>query len=68
MAAKTDIYKLIRAATEKGLTVIIASAEIDELLLLCDRIMVLCAGHMTGTVKRQDFSPNVLCRLSANHS
>lgn len=66
-AAKSDIYKLVRAATENGLTVIIASAEIDELMLLCDRILVLCAGCITGTVIRRDFSNDLLCRLAADH-
>lgn len=64
-AAKTDIYGLIRTATDAGLTVVIASAEIDELMLLCDRILVLCAGRATGILAREEFSADNLIRLAA---
>lgn len=67
-AAKAEIYALIRAATHAGLAVLIASAEIDELMLLCDRIVVLCAGRATGTLQRSEFSANALVRLAAGHT
>ena len=66
-AAKAEIYGLIRTATRAGLTVVIASAEIDELMLLCDRIVVLCAGRATGTLQRSEFSADALIRLAAGH-
>lgn len=66
-AAKAEIYALIRKATESGLTVLIASAEIDELMLLCDRIVVLGEGRMTGTLQRAEFSADSLLRLAAGH-
>jgi len=67
-AAKAEIYGLIRAATLAGLTVVIASSEIDELMLLSDRIVVLCAGRAAGTLQRSEFSADALIRLAAAHS
>ena len=67
-AAKAEIYGLVRAATHAGLTVVIASSEIDELMLLSDRIVVLCAGRAAGTLQRSEFSADALIRLAATHS
>jgi ribose transport system ATP-binding protein len=67
-AAKAEIYGLIRSATQDGMTVVIASSEIDELMLLCDRIVVLCAGRATGKLARDAFSADALIRLAADHS
>ena len=67
-AAKAEIYGLIRAAVAKGMTVLIASAEIDELMLLCDRIVVLSAGRATGTLSRERFSSDALISLAAHHA
>lgn len=64
-AAKADIYKLIREAVAAGTSVIIASSEIDELMLVCDRILVLYAGRESGTLTRSDFSVDALIQLAA---
>jgi ABC-type sugar transport system ATPase subunit len=46
--AKYEIYQLIRQLADSGLTVIIVSSEHNELLTLCDRIMVMHEGQVKG--------------------
>jgi ABC-type sugar transport system ATPase subunit len=41
VAAKAEIYQIIRNATEAGTSVLVCSSELEELLLLCDRIAIL---------------------------
>lgn len=48
--AKAEIYDLIRQMTESGITVIIVSSEHEELMLLCDRIMIMHEGIQKGIV------------------
>ncbi len=45
------IYRLLNEQKEKGVAVIYVGEDLDVLLDLCDRILVLCAGEVTGIVK-----------------
>ena len=44
------IYNLLNAQKEKGVAVIFVGEDLDVLLELCDRIMVIGSGHITGIV------------------
>ena len=44
------IYDLINQQKQKGVAVIYVGEDLDVLLELCDRIMVLCAGKVSGII------------------
>ena len=44
------IYNLLNDQKEKGVAVIFVGEDLDVLLELCDRIMVIGSGKITGTV------------------
>ena len=44
------IYNLLTAQKEKGVAVVFVGEDLDVLLELCDRIMVICGGRITGIV------------------
>ena len=44
------IYDLINQQKQKGVAVIYVGEDLDVLLELCDRILVLCAGRVSGVV------------------
>ena len=44
------IYDLLNKQKEKGVAVIYVGEDLDVLLELCDRIMVLCSGRVNGIV------------------
>ena len=44
------IYNLLNEQKEKGVAVIYVGEDLDVLLDLCDRIMVLCGGKISGIV------------------
>lgn len=44
------IYNLLNEQKEKGVAVIFVGEDLDVLIELCDRIMVVCAGRVTGIV------------------
>ncbi len=44
------IYNLLNEQKEKGVAVIYVGEDLDVLIDLCDRILVLCAGQVTGIV------------------
>jgi len=48
VGAKHDIYELMNAWTSGGMAVLLVTSEIEELLALSDRIMVLHRGRITA--------------------
>ena len=44
------IYDLLNQQKEKGVSVIYVGEDLDVLVALCDRIMVLCGGKVSGIV------------------
>ncbi|MBQ2941101.1 MAG: ABC transporter ATP-binding protein [Clostridia bacterium] len=44
------IYNLLNEQKEKGVAVIYVGEDLDVLLELCDRIMILCGGKISGIV------------------
>lgn len=48
--AKGEIYDLIRSLADSGLTVVVVSSELDEILAIADRIMVMFEGKIKGIV------------------
>lgn len=42
------VYKAIRRAAQRGVAVLLISSELDELLSVCDRILVIYRGRIVG--------------------
>jgi ABC-type sugar transport system ATPase subunit len=56
VGAKAELYSIIDQLCRSGMGIIVTSSELPELLTLCDRILVLCEGRLTGELARPDFS------------
>jgi len=52
VGAKAEIYALMKRLVADGLGIVMVSSELPELLALCDRILVLCEGRITGEFAR----------------
>ena len=50
IGASHTVYRLLNEQKEKGVAVIFVGEDLDVLVELCDRIMVIGSGHITGTV------------------
>lgn len=48
--AKGEIYKLIREMADNGTTVVVISSEIEELLTVADRMMIMFEGKVKGII------------------
>jgi ABC-type sugar transport system ATPase subunit len=60
VGAKAELYRVIERLCHEGLGIIITSSELPELIVLCDRILVLCEGRLTGTFERSQFTEHAL--------
>jgi ABC-type sugar transport system ATPase subunit len=56
VGAKAELYKVIDGLCRDGLAIIVTSSELPELITLCDRILVLCEGRLTGELDRGEFT------------
>ncbi|HIU79071.1 MAG TPA: ABC transporter ATP-binding protein, partial [Candidatus Avilachnospira avicola] len=57
------IYNLINEQKEKGVAVIFVGEDLDVLLELSDRIMVLCGGRVSGILDARTADKNLIGRL-----
>lgn len=54
IGAKTEIIELIRNFADEGKGVIFVSSELTELMAVCDRIIILYDGRITGEIERKE--------------
>lgn len=48
VGAKHEIYELMKKITDQGASIVFISSELPELLGVCDRILVIAGGTVTG--------------------
>ena len=65
VGAKQEIYNLMRQLAENGITILMISSEMEELLGMSDRILVLCEGRLAGEVMKDDFSQEHILDLAS---
>lgn len=56
VGAKQEIYKLINQLAEEGMAIIVISSEMEEVLGLTDRMLILYEGHFMAELKKEDYS------------
>ena len=61
------IYNLLDQQKRQGIAVIYVGEDLDVLLALCDRILVLCDGRLTGTVDARKTTKEELGYLMTKH-
>ena len=54
MGSESQLSPQIDKLCDEGIGVIVALSELPELLILCDRILVLCEGRLTGEFTRAE--------------
>ncbi|MCI8755292.1 MAG: sugar ABC transporter ATP-binding protein [Oscillospiraceae bacterium] len=64
VGAKSEIHRIVSSLAQTGLTIIMISSDMPELLGMCDRLMVLKAGKKTGVLERDEFSQEKVLKLA----
>lgn len=65
VGAKFEIYKLINTLAEKGVAIVLISSELDEVIGLCDRMMVLAEGENRGFLNGDEATKEKILTMSA---
>lgn len=64
VGSKSEIYQIICNLAKQGLGVIVISSELTEILGVCDRIVVMCEGRVTGELMREDATDEKVLTLA----
>lgn len=64
VGAKSEIYDLIFTLAESGVTVLVISSDLPEVLGISDRVMVMKEGSVTGALNRNEFNEQTALRLA----
>ena len=65
VGARAEIYELMVQLVEEGKSIIMISSDMEELLGMSDRIIVLCEGKIAGELSRDAFSQNRVLDLAS---
>jgi ABC-type sugar transport system ATPase subunit len=64
VGAKAEIYKVVSELANQGMSVILVSSEFEEIVAICDRVLVLGGGRDLGLLDRDELSiPRIFDRL-----
>ena len=66
VGAKFEIYTIINELIEKGLTIIIISSELPEILGMSDRIYVISEGKQTGELSIEEATADKVMELAVS--
>lgn len=66
VGAKAEVYKIIGQLTEEGKCIIMISSELNEILALSDRVIVMYEGKQTALISKEELSE--IRVLSAAHN
>jgi ABC-type sugar transport system ATPase subunit len=64
IGAKTEVFEIIHEFSERGLSIIVISSELKEIMAIADRIYVLSNGKCTAELMGSDITEDNLVRAS----
>ena len=71
VGAKAEIYRLMHQLVESGVSILMISSELPEVLAMSDRVVCMARGHVTGILSHDEATPEVVmryCTLQPNHT
>ncbi len=67
VGAKSEIEQIIKEISEKGISVLLISSELEEIVRNCHRVVVMRDGRDIGELSNEDISEENILKLIANY-
>ena len=67
VGAKQEIYRLMNDLTKQGISILMISSDMEELLGMSDRIVVLNEGAIAGEIEKAEFSQIAVMELASSN-
>jgi ribose transport system ATP-binding protein len=68
VGSKQEIYNLIAEFAKQGIAIVFISSELDELLNISDRLLVLNEKRNAGFLNKDEFSQNIVLSMASGIS
>lgn len=68
IGAKQEIYSLMEELAEQGVAILFVSSEMEEILGMSDRALVMHEGRITGELKRDELSEEAVMQLATGRA
>lgn len=68
IGAKQEIYRLMEEQAAKGVAVLFVSSEMEEVLSMSDRALVMHEGRITGEIGRDELSEEGIMQLATGRT
>ncbi len=62
--AKSEVYSFIRALLDKGISCILISSDLEEIIGLCNRVAVMREGHLAGFLQNEQITEKQIIYLA----
>ena len=60
VGAKAEIYQIMEELVCQGMSIIMISSELPEVLAMSDRVAVMANGQITGILDNQDLTQEII--------
>lgn len=64
VGAKAAIYEIMGELAQAGYAIVMISSEMPEILGMCDRIVVMCEGRVSGELSREEATQEKILELA----
>ena len=64
VGAKSEIYRLMRRLADQGTAIIMISSELQEIIGMSDRVLVMARGRVTGELSRNEATEERIMTLA----
>ncbi|GHV85830.1 galactose/methyl galactoside import ATP-binding protein MglA [Spirochaetia bacterium] len=68
VGAKYEIYTIMAELVKQGKAIIMVSSEMPELIGMSHRVLVLCAGILTGSLEKDELTQEAIMRYATHFS
>ena len=65
VGAKAEIYAIMNELVKQGMSIIMISSELPEIINMSDRVYVMNDGHVTGCLDHEDVTQEKIMQLAA---
>ena len=65
VGAKAEIHKLLRQLVNEGMGIILISSELPEIIGMCDRVVIMHEGIISGEIDSKELSERKIIQLAS---
>jgi len=67
VGAKSEIFSLIEDLAKNGMSIIVISSELQEIIANCHRTLVIFQGTLTGEIEKEDFDETLIMQCATGN-